>query len=168
MALPPVYKYLGVQGAKLTLVNRTFKHAKPSDFNDTEDLTIQSIFPEETEAVLDRLKRGFTDVILQHLDDVPTCSSPMKEKLAIIQHIYRNNPSAAVEIYAELTKEGRKPIYDLDHMRALSETFLKNINELMQGYRVLCVTFTKTPKRCGLAMPRTTRALHCGLSRTWT
>jgi hypothetical protein len=43
MALPPLYKYLDVQGAKLTLGNRTFKHAKPSDFNDTEDLTIQSI-----------------------------------------------------------------------------------------------------------------------------
>ena len=44
MALPPLYKYLSVQGAKLTLGNNTFKHAKPSDFNDIEDLTIQSIF----------------------------------------------------------------------------------------------------------------------------
>jgi hypothetical protein len=50
MPLPPLYKYLDVQGAKLTLGNRTLKHAKPSDFNDTEDLTIQSIFLEETEA----------------------------------------------------------------------------------------------------------------------
>jgi hypothetical protein len=47
MALPPLYKYLNVEGAKLTLGNRTLKHAKPSDFNDTEDLTIQSIFPED-------------------------------------------------------------------------------------------------------------------------
>jgi hypothetical protein len=44
MPLPPLYKYLDFQGAQLTLGNRTFKHAKPSDFNDTEDLTIQSTF----------------------------------------------------------------------------------------------------------------------------
>src|SRR3982074_32542 len=47
MTLPPLYKYLNVQGAKLTLGNRTFRHAKPSDFNDIEDMTVQSIFPEE-------------------------------------------------------------------------------------------------------------------------
>ena len=40
MVLPPLYKYLDVTGAKLTLQNGTFKHAKPSDFNDLEDLTI--------------------------------------------------------------------------------------------------------------------------------
>ena len=39
MTLPPLYKYLNVQGAKLTLGNRTFRHAKPSDFNDIEDMT---------------------------------------------------------------------------------------------------------------------------------
>lgn len=38
MPQPPLYKYLDLQGAKLTLGNRTFKHSKPSDFNDTEDL----------------------------------------------------------------------------------------------------------------------------------
>ena len=55
MALPPLYKYLDVQGAKLALGNRTFQHAKPSDFNDIEDLTIQSIFPEGVEAALTKL-----------------------------------------------------------------------------------------------------------------
>jgi hypothetical protein len=44
--LPPLYKYLDFKGALLTLANKTFKHAKPSDFNDTEDLTLQSLFPE--------------------------------------------------------------------------------------------------------------------------
>jgi hypothetical protein len=43
MALPPLYKYLDIRGAKLTLDNKTFKHSKPVDFNDVEDLKIQSI-----------------------------------------------------------------------------------------------------------------------------
>ncbi len=51
MTLPSLYKYFGVEGARLTLRNRTFKHAKPSDFNDTEDLTIQSVFPEALEPI---------------------------------------------------------------------------------------------------------------------
>jgi hypothetical protein len=63
MPLPPLYKYLDVQGALLTLGNRTFKHARPSDFNDTEDVTVQSIFPEETEVALTKVARGFIDVI---------------------------------------------------------------------------------------------------------
>lgn len=108
MALPPVYKYLSVQGAKLTLGNKTFKHAKPSDFNDTEDLTISSIFPEETEAALARLSSGFTDVILQHLNHIPTCASPMKEKVALIQQIYRANTSAADVVKAEHGRRLRK------------------------------------------------------------
>ena len=64
MTQPPLYKYLDVRGAKLTLGNGTFKHAKPSDFNDTEDLTIQSIFPEDVEAALTKLANCFTDVIV--------------------------------------------------------------------------------------------------------
>jgi hypothetical protein len=44
MALPPLYKYLSVEGARLTLSNNTFWHAKPSTFNDREDLTVAGMF----------------------------------------------------------------------------------------------------------------------------
>ena len=67
--LPPLFKYLDVRGAKLTLENQRFRHAKLSDFNDTEELTIQSIFPEEIETALKHLSAGFTEIILQHLTD---------------------------------------------------------------------------------------------------
>jgi Protein of unknown function (DUF2971) len=139
MSLPPLYKYLNVEGAKLTLGNRTFKHAKPSDFNDLEDLTINSLLPEETEAALTRLSNGFADVILKHLNDPPTCSSPMREKVALIQHVYRTNPKAAEMAKAEIAK-GDKPVFDVEHMRARAETFIKEINDYMQNCRVLCVT----------------------------
>ena len=118
MALPPLCKYLGVQGAKLTLGNRSFKHSKPSDFDDTEDLTIRGIFPEETEVALTELSCGFTDVILQHFDEIPACRSPMKEKVAIIQHVYRTNPNAAHGVKAAMAKEGRNSVYDVEYMRA--------------------------------------------------
>ncbi len=147
MALPPIYKYLDVQGAKLTLVNRTFKHAKPSDFNDIEELTIRSIFPEETETALKKLSDGFTGVILQHLNDRPTCSSPMREKLALIQQVYRTNPKAVQLIKAELGKEGGKPVYDMRYMCELAKQFIEEINEFMQGYRILCVTTHKDSER---------------------
>jgi Protein of unknown function (DUF2971) len=140
MALPPLYKYLSVHGAKLTLGNKTFKHAKPTDFNDIKDLTIQDIFSEETEVALRRLESGFTDVILQHLNDRPTCSSPLKEKLILIQRAYRNNPDLVEKLKTELAKQGRKPVFDIDQMRARSEVFIKETNQFMQGYRVLCVT----------------------------
>ncbi len=143
MALPPLYKYLDVQGAKLTLGNNTFKHAKPSDFNDTEDMTIQSIFPEDVEAALMTLSSGFTDVILKNLNEPPTCdSAQMRENVALIQRIYRENPEAADAVKEQISKDPIG-IFDVCHMRAVSQGFVEEINEFMQGYRVLCVTTHK-------------------------
>jgi Protein of unknown function (DUF2971) len=143
MALPPLYKYLDVQGAKLTLGNNTFKHAKPSDFNDTEDLTIQSIFPEDIETALKRVNGGLVDVILKHVNDEPTCASPMREMLKAMQTAFRANPSAGDQMRAEVAKGALDGVYDVAHMRALAETTIKDVNEFMQGWRVLCVTTHK-------------------------
>ena len=146
MTLPPLYKYLDVSGAKLTLGNRTFKHAKPSDFNDTEDLTIQSIFAEDIEEALKKIASGFTDVILRHLDEEPTCSSPMKEKIKVIQQIYRANPGAANLVRAELMNADER-IYDIEYHRKRAQAHIAEINEFMQGYRILCVTTHKDSER---------------------
>jgi hypothetical protein len=147
MALPPLYKYLSVEGARLTLGNSTFRHAKPSDFNDIEDMTVESIFPDETEVALKKLSEGFTDVILAHLNDPPTCASPMREKLALIQRAYRTNPKAVETVKAELAKEGRRPLFDVEFMRARAKGHIKEINDFMQRMRVLCVTTNKDSER---------------------
>jgi hypothetical protein len=147
MLLPPLYKYLDFQGALLTLGNRTFKHAKPSDFNDTEDLTLQSIFPEETGVALKKIERCFTDVILQHLNDPPTCSSPMKEQVAAIQCLFRTNPEAANVVKAEMAHEGAEPFFVVNRMRTMEEAVVKEINERMQASRVLCVTTHKDSEK---------------------
>jgi hypothetical protein len=96
VALRPLYKYLGVEGARLTLTNRTFKHAKPSDFNDTEDLTIQSVFPERLEDACKIMYEGFTDTILKNINNPPTCiNADMRNKIGLIQQAFRINPDAA-------------------------------------------------------------------------
>src|SRR5262249_52992745 len=64
-----------------------------------------------------RLTNCSTDVILQHLDDPPTCSSPLKEKVALLQHVYRTNPRVADNVKAELIKDGAAPVFDVEHMR---------------------------------------------------
>jgi hypothetical protein len=140
MALPPLYKYLDVQGARLTLGNGTFKHAKPSDFNDTEDLTVRSIFPEDLEAACKRASLGSIDVIAANLHRPPTCASPMKEKLALIQTALRADPTAVTRIKEEIAKGAMDGIYDTDRLRATAETTIKDVNAFMQGWRVLCVT----------------------------
>ncbi|MFH1346271.1 MAG: DUF2971 domain-containing protein [Pseudomonadota bacterium] len=140
MALAPLYKYLNVEGARLTLANRTFKHAKPSDFNDTEDLTIQSIFPEDIEAAATRASRGIIDVIAANLDVAPTCASPMKEKLALMQAALRADPSAATRMKIEIANGAMDGIYDVNRLRATAEAAVKDVNDFMQAWRVLCVT----------------------------
>ncbi len=146
MTLPPLYKYLDVSGAKLTLGNRTFKHAKPSDFNDTEDLTIQSIFAEDTEEALKKIADGFTGTILRNLNKEATCSSPMKEKIKIIQQIYRANPKAADLVRAEQINACEQ-IYNIEYHRMRAQAYIGEINEFMQGWRVLCVTTHKDSER---------------------
>ncbi len=147
MTLPPLYKYLDFRGAVLTLGNRTFKHAKPSDFNDTEDLTVQSIFPEETELAAKKIAREFIEVILQHLNVPPTCKSPMKEQLQLIQQAFRDNPAAAEVVHADLNRDGAKRIFDIASMRAADRESVKRINELLQATRVLCVTTHRASER---------------------
>src|ERR1700723_1536965 len=147
MTLPPLYKYLDFRGAELTLENRTFKHAKPSDFNDTEDLTVQSIFPEKTELAAKKIAREFIDVILQHLNDTPTCKSPMKEQLQLIQQAFRDDPTAADAVRTELNKDGAKPMFDLASMRTTDREVVKRINEHLQSTRVLCVTTHRASER---------------------
>jgi hypothetical protein len=138
--LPPLYKYLDLKGALLTLANKTFKHAKPSDFNDTEDLTLQSLFPEELEVALKNAQNRFIDVILRHLNEVPTCNSPLRAAIGYIQHLFRNDPEAANLVKAEMLSDGAPPIFDIDHMRSISEEVIQQINAMMQATRILCVT----------------------------
>jgi hypothetical protein len=136
--LPPLYKYLNVQGAKLTLGNRTFKHSKPSDFNDLEDLTIRSIFPESDEAALGEINNGLSDILLRHLHEVPTIENPkLRANIILMQRIFRENPGAV-----EIVKEGMRKtnVFSLDQMRAKNKQFVDEINDFMQGYRILCVS----------------------------
>lgn len=137
--LPPLYKFLDLRGAKLTLGNLTFKFAKPTDFNDIEDLTVQTVFPEMLEAALSRIEGGFTDVILRHLHEPPTCSSPMKERVALLQHVYLTNPDAAAVVNAEIATQSG-PVLGSERMRLRVAEFLKEINEGLQDFRVLCVS----------------------------
>jgi Protein of unknown function (DUF2971) len=90
---------------------------------------------------------GFQDVILAHLNDPPTCASPMREKLELIQQVYRTNPKAADLVKAELMKNGGKPLYDVEHMRARAAAHIEEINAFMQNWRVLCVTTNKDSER---------------------
>ena len=61
MLLPPLCKYLDVDGAKLTLGNRTFRHGKPVTFQDLEEMTVRSVFPEDVETALSSLSDGCVD-----------------------------------------------------------------------------------------------------------
>lgn len=138
-----LYKYLGVEGARLTLRNRTFKHAKPSDFNDTEDLTIQSVFPETLEDACKIMYDGFTDTILKNINNPPTCTNEdMRLKVGLIQEAFRNNPAAADLVKAAKKNDLIADVFDLDRLRKSTESFIAEINEFLQGYRVLCVSET--------------------------
>lgn len=134
--LPPLYKFLSVQGAKLTLGNGTFRHAKPSDFNDTEDLTVGGIFPDDAKSTNKAIADCFVNVILEHLNDEPTCGLELAAKLAILQHVYRTNPAAAELVKEEAVKLDPIDLYNEEQLQA----FVNETNAFLQGHRVLCVT----------------------------
>jgi Protein of unknown function (DUF2971) len=141
MSSPRLYKYLDVQGAKLTLGNKNFKHAKPSDFNDLEELTVRSIFPEDEETALREMESGFTDVIMGHLDDPPTClNAGLRDKVALLQAIFKANPGAARLIKEAKTKGQVPEVFDPKQMKARNAAFVDEINQHMQSHRILCVS----------------------------
>lgn len=141
MNLPPLYKYLDVRGAKLTLQNGNFRHAKPSEFNDIEDLTIRSIFPESEEAALKEINDNFTDVLVKNLAKEPTCINlEMREKIALIQQAYRNHPNAAKVIKEYKKADIIGDLYDLDALKQRSKGYVDQINQFMQDFRILCVS----------------------------
>src|ERR1700719_909909 len=123
MALPPLYKYLDVNGATLTLGNRTFRHAKPSTFKDLEDMTIQSIFPEDVEEALPSLSSGCVDAIVANGNESPTCSPQQGAKIEELQGMFRNNPEVSDAVKAQI-KESK--IFDVEHMRLRGEEFLQD------------------------------------------
>ena len=141
MSAPKFYKYLDVNGAKLTLANRNFRHAKPSEFNDLEELTIRSIFPEDDETALKQIEDGFTDVLLNHLDDTPTSlNEDIRKKVAVLQNIFKKNPEAAKRIKDAKAKGLVPSVFNLEGMKSRNLGYVNEINRHMQGWRILCVS----------------------------
>ena len=106
MPLPPLYKYLDVDGAKKTLGGQCFKHAKPSTFNDKEDLTVAGMFPENLADALKNIRANLGEMILTNIDRPATCSSAsMWQTVTKLQNIFRANPKAAPIFVQELKKK---------------------------------------------------------------
>lgn len=147
MALPPLYKYLNVDGAKKTLENRTFRFAKPSEYDDLEDMTAQSLFPGELEAALTALQDSFVDVIVENPHAAPTCSEKLKPKVAELQKIFRENPKAADAVREGIKQSPSAVGFDREQWRTRSDAFVNEINDFMQNNRVFCVTTDKASDR---------------------
>jgi hypothetical protein len=147
MTLPPLYKYLNVEGAKKTLENRTFRFAKPSEYEDLEDMTAQSLFPDELEAALKILPDGFVDVIVENPDAAPTCPEKLRPKVTELQKIFRENHKAADVVREGLKKNPGAAGFDSEQWRTRSDAFVKEINDFMQNHRVFCVTTDKASDR---------------------
>jgi hypothetical protein len=137
MVLPPLYKYLDVNGATKTLGNKTFRLAKPSTFEDTGDTTARSVFPEDVELALAKLSGSCVDVIVENAGAAPTCGPEQANMIRELQSLFRGDPRRAEAVRARI-KELK--IFDVEHMRAVSDDFVKETNNFLQGYRVLCVS----------------------------
>ena len=139
--LPPIYKYLDVEGARATLERQKFKWTKPSQFKakfkDDMDMTISRLFPEDHEQSLEIIRDNFNTMLASNLDQQLTHSDP---RLALIQQAFRNNPEAVNIVQEELQRDSILDIYDIDHIRRVSEKHVSEINTFLQGYRVLCAS----------------------------
>ena len=147
MALAPLYKYLTVDSAKKTLGNKCFRFAKPSEYEDLEDMTAQSLFPDDLETALAILADGLVDVIVETPDAVPTCSEKLRPKITELQNIFHKSPKTAQAVKEGLKAASMNHGLDADYWRARSEAFVNETNEFMQGHRVLCVTTDKASDR---------------------
>jgi hypothetical protein len=95
-----------VEGAKLTLANRTFRHAKPSTFQDLEDMTIKSVFPEDVEAALGKLSDNCVDIIVENIDVAPTCSPGLGKTVKKLQAILKADPGQIETLRKQMKELG--------------------------------------------------------------
>jgi hypothetical protein len=140
MDLPPLYKYLDIAGAEKTLVNRTFKYAKPSDFylnNDKTDMTIEQLFPVNELEVLQIINQNLIDVLIKNLNRDPTSLNP---QLSFIHQAFRNDPEIAKRIKEKVSRDSILDIWDVDKYTKFCRETVSWINDFLQGYRVLCVS----------------------------
>jgi hypothetical protein len=147
MSLPPLYKYLNVQGAKLTLGNICFRFAKPSEYQDLEDMTVQSLFPDKLEKALATMPDGFVDAIMANLFAPPTCSPGPRATVEKLQTIFRARPDLGPVVKAGLKNDPEKSGLGLEPWKKRAEAFVKETNDFMQNYRVFCVTTDKASER---------------------
>jgi len=139
ISLPALYKYLDVRGAQLTLLNKVFKHAKPSDFNDIEDMTVNSIFLEDEESAVTKIKDNFINCLVKNLNVTPTCDSPKKEQIACLQDALKICSNVTL-LNDSLQSDSVTSIYDIDWLKNFCYDFIRQINKCLQQYRVLCVS----------------------------
>jgi hypothetical protein len=144
MTLPPLYKYLDVNGAKLTLNNRTLSSCEALHFRDSEDMTIQSVFPEDVEATVTRLADCCVDVFVENIDAAPTCRPELAQTVQELQAILKADPTKVETLKQQMKELG---IFDADSMRASSDAFVKETNEFLQRYRIFCATTTNSSER---------------------
>jgi hypothetical protein len=141
MPLPPLYKLLDVEGAKKTLGNRCFRHAKPSSFNDTEDLTVSSIFRESADEAVAIMGTSLVDIIMQNLSTPITATNAgLRANVAGFQTLLRQKP----ELAPEMKRLVARSVAELNKVAPVMETLatetIDGINAHMQRHRVLCVT----------------------------
>jgi hypothetical protein len=147
MPLPPLYKYLSVQGAKLTLANQSFRFAKPSEYDDLEDMTAQSLFPDKLERALATMPDGFVDAIMANLYAPPTCAPGQRPTVEKLQMMFREKPELGRIVKAGLKKDPEKAGLGVEAWKTRSEAFVNETNAFMQNYRVFCVTTDKASPR---------------------
>lgn len=147
MSLPPLYKYLNVQGAKLTLGNKCFRFAKPSQYDDLEDMTVQGLFPDKLEKALATMPDGFVDAIMANLYAPPTCAPGQQPTVVKLQAMFRANPQLGPIVKAGLKKDPENAGLGIEAWRTRSEAFVNETNAFMQNYRVFCVTTDKASER---------------------
>ena len=138
---------MSVDGAKKTLDNRCLRFAKPSEYDDLEDMTAGSLFPDEIEAALTILSNEFVDLIVNNLNATPTCSENLRPKVIALQKIFRENPSAAQAVKDEMKKTPDLNAFNVDYWRTRAQAFVDETNEFMQRHRVLCVSTNKASDR---------------------
>lgn len=138
MTLPPLYKYLDITGARLTLQNQTFKHSNPSDFTDKEDMTVISAFPDDIKTACIKIQNSIADCLANNVDRQPTCKGQFQDAVRELQALCRQ-PNGLLILKKVLQEENTESLFDINHLTKFAAAFVDNINEFMQRFRVFCI-----------------------------
>ncbi len=135
-----IYKYLGFEGLKKTLENRSFQLSKPSLFNDPFDTNIEETLPKQTPEFLKDFLPALYDFISTNQN---VCTNRYPLLKIIGSHLKALSPEKRKLFREQFLNTPIQEIYNVESLENSNRELIQNFTDQFESDGVFCTTIDK-------------------------